>query len=172
MVFPAAQRQIRIRLSALPFRSASGCDHYVRGQPLPSAGGVFLGGAQVQAVQVVAAFEFGGFKLSASLLYIFVHDVLRSGSGRVDDRHNLSPSVIASWKPFRNTDLEFRAFYKKSYRMPTFNDLYYTFTGVSWLEPEETTQYDFGTTWSLIRRSGWFRGVDVQCLPRTSSGGR
>ena len=103
------------------------------------------------------AFEFGGFKLSASLLYIFVHDVLRSGSGRVDDRHNLSPSVIASWKPFRNTDLEFRAFYKKSYRMPTFNDLYYTFTGVSWLEPEETTQYDFGTTWSLIRRSGWFR---------------
>ena len=108
------------------------------------------------------AFEFGGFKLSASLLYIFVHDVLRSGSGRVDDRHNLSPSVIASWKPFRNTDLEFRAFYKKSYRMPTFNDLYYTFTGVSWLEPEETTQYDFGTTWSLIRRSGWFRGVDVQ----------
>ena len=31
-----------------------------------------------------------------------------------------------------------------------------------WLEPEETTQYDFGTTWSLIRRSGWFRGVDVQ----------
>ena len=67
--------------------------------------------------------------------------------------------------------------------MPTFNDLYYTFTGVSWLEPEETTQYDFGTTWSLIRswlepeettqydfgatwslirRSGWFRGVDVQ----------
>lgn len=108
------------------------------------------------------AFEFGGFKLSASLLYIFVQDVLRSGSGRVDDRHNLSPSVIASWKPFRNTDLEFRAFYKKSYRMPTFNDLYYTFTGVSWLEPEETTQYDFGTTWSLIRRSGWFRGVDVQ----------
>ena len=108
------------------------------------------------------AFEFGGFKLSASLLYIFVHDVLRSGSGRVDDRHNLSPSVIASWKPFRNIDLELRAFYKKSYRMPTFNDLYYTFTGVSWLEPEETVQYDFGATWSLIRRSGWFRGVDVQ----------
>jgi len=108
------------------------------------------------------AFEFGGFKLSASLLYIFVHDVLRSGSGRVDDRHNLSPSVIASWKPFRNIDLELRAFYKKSYRMPTFNDMYYTTVVPKWLEPEETVQYDFGATWSLIRRSGWFRGVDVQ----------
>ena len=46
--------------------------------------------------------------------------------------------------------------------MPTFNDLYYTFTGASWLEPEETVQYDFGATWHLIRSRGWFRGLDVQ----------
>lgn len=108
------------------------------------------------------AFEFGGLKLSASLLYTYIHDVLRASDAEMDDRQQLSPAVIASWKPFRDIDLELRAFYKKNYRMPTFNDLYYTFTGVSWLEPEETTQYDFGATWHLIRGKGWFRGVDVQ----------
>lgn len=108
------------------------------------------------------AFEFGGLKLSASLLYTYIHDVLRASDAEMDDRHQLSPAVIASWKPFRDIDLELRAFYKKNYRMPTFNDLYYTFTGVSWLEPEETVQYDFGATWHLIRSRGWFRGVDIQ----------
>ena len=108
------------------------------------------------------AFEFGGLKLSASLLYTYIHDVLRASDAEMDDRHQLSPAVIASWKPFRDIDLELRAFYKKNYRMPTFNDLYYTFTGASWLEPEETVQYDFGATWHLIRGKGWFRGVDVQ----------
>ena len=108
------------------------------------------------------AFEFGGLKLSASLLYTYIHDVLRASDAEMDDRHPLSPAVIASWKPFRDIDLELRAFYKKNYRMPTFNDLYYTFTGASWLEPEETVQYDFGATWHLIRSRGRFRGVDVQ----------
>ena len=108
------------------------------------------------------AFEFGGLKLSASLLYTYIHDVLRASDAEMDDRHQLSPAVIASWKPFRDIDLELRAFYKKNYRMPTFNDLYYTFTGASWLEPEETVQYDFGATWHLIRSRGWFRGLDVQ----------
>ena len=108
------------------------------------------------------AFEFGGLKLSASLLYTYIHDVLRASDAEMDDRHPLSPAVIASWKPFRDIDLELRAFYKKNYRMPTFNDLYYTFTGASWLEPEETVQYDFGATWHLIRSRGWFRGLDIQ----------
>ena len=108
------------------------------------------------------AFEFGGLKLSASLLYTYIHDVLRASDAEMDDRHQLSPAVIASWKPFRDIDLELRAFYKKNYRMPTFNDLYYTFTGASWLEPEETVQYDFGATWHLIRSRGWFRGLDIQ----------
>lgn len=108
------------------------------------------------------SFEFGGLKLSASILYTYIHDVLRASEAEMDDRHQLSPAVIASWKPFRAIDLELRAFYKKNYRMPTFNDLYYTFTGASWLEPEETVQYDFGATWHLIRSRGRFRGLDIQ----------
>ena len=42
-----------------------------------------------------------------------------------------------------------RAFYKESFRTPTFNDLYYTFIGNSSLKPEFTTQYNFGTTFLL-----------------------
>lgn len=107
-------------------------------------------------------FRFGGFNLSAAVLYQYVQDILRAGSERVDDRHHFSPSVIASWKPFKNIDLNFKAFYKKNLRMPTFNDLYYTFVGTSYLKPEETYQYDIGASYSLIRSSGWFKGIDLQ----------
>lgn len=107
-------------------------------------------------------FRFGGFNLSAAILYQYVQDVLRAGSGRVDDRNHFSPSVVASWKPFNDIDLNFKAFYKKSFRMPTFNDLYYTFIGTATLKPEETCQYDAGASYSLIRSGTWFRGIDIQ----------
>lgn len=107
-------------------------------------------------------FRFGGFNLSASLLYQYVQDVLRAGSEKVDDRNHFSPSIVASYKPFKNIDLNFKAFYKQSLRMPTFNDLYYTFIGSSVLKPEKTIQYDFGVSYSLIRNQSIFRGIDLQ----------
>ena len=41
-----------------------------------------------------------------------------------------------------------RAFYKKVFRMPTFNDLYYTDVGNISLKPEDATQYDAGIEYS------------------------
>jgi outer membrane receptor protein involved in Fe transport len=52
------------------------------------------------------------------------------------------------WRPFRGIDLDLRAFYKRIFRMPTFNDLYYTFIGNINLKPEFTTQYNAGASWS------------------------
>ncbi len=66
-----------------------------------------------------------------------------------DSRMEFLPAISASFRPFDNKDFRLRAFYKQSFRMPTFNDLYYTIVGNSALRPEYTTQYDLGATWVL-----------------------
>jgi outer membrane receptor protein involved in Fe transport len=53
------------------------------------------------------------------------------------------------WNPFRGQDLSLRAFYKRIFRMPTLNDLYYTFIGNRSLAPEYTTQYNLGAIYTL-----------------------
>lgn len=78
------------------------------------------------------------------------------------DRVNkLSPVLSASWQPFSRPTFRLRAFYKESFRMPTFNDLYYTFVGNSSLRPEYATQYNVGATWS-IRPRGRLDELSIQ----------
>jgi len=72
------------------------------------------------------------------------------------------PVVSASLQPFNTKTFRVRAFYKESFRMPTFNDLYYTFVGNSGLQPEYTTQYDIGATWIHDRKTGFLRTVSMQ----------
>lgn len=91
------------------------------------------------------------FKLLASCLGTFVHDHLRDQESPAD-RHAYTPAVFASFYPLRNGDLTLRAFYKKSFRMPTFNDLYYADMGNSKLNPERVTQYNAGILYDRTRR--------------------
>ena len=81
---------------------------------------------------------------------------------RGDSRKIFCPVVSASVQPFHIKSFRFRAFYKESFRMPTFNDLYYTFTGNSSLHPEYTKQYDFGATWLYNSDVGFLRSVSAQ----------
>ncbi len=107
------------------------------------------------------SFEFGRLKAQASLLYTRVHDRTRVGEGAAADRNRWSPTVVASYKPFRKTDLSIRTFYKRIFRMPTLNDLYYTLIGDPELDPENTTQYNLGAVWTRDFE-GWFRRLEVQ----------
>lgn len=66
-----------------------------------------------------------------------------------DDQSVISPVISASLQPFQTKTFRIRAFYKESFRMPTFNDLYYTFIGNSSLRPEFTSQYNLGATWNI-----------------------
>lgn len=63
-------------------------------------------------------------------------------------RQRLSPSASISYRISRSTPLRIRAAYKESYRMPTFNDLYYPRVGNSSLEPETARQTNLGLTWT------------------------
>jgi outer membrane cobalamin receptor len=95
--------------------------------------------------------NFRRFSAQASLLYTHVGDRVERAS-QPADRNHLTPTVMLSYKPFSDTDLTLRGFYKKIFRMPTFNDLYYTTVGSgnANLAPEYTTQYNIGLAYSKV----------------------
>lgn len=95
---------------------------------------------------IATALRFKQVELQASLLETYVHDT--SSGTPAPDKQKLTPSFFVSWRPFPQSGLNLRGFYKRIFRMPTLNDLYYTFVGNINLEPEFTTQYDLGFTYS------------------------
>ena len=52
-----------------------------------------------------------------------------------------TPGIFFSLRPYPAIDLSINAFYKQSYRYPTFNDLYYTDLGNANLRPELARQH-------------------------------
>ena len=113
-------------------------------------------------VAAATALHFERFKLQASLLGTFVHETTKVPNAAAGDKHKYTPTVVASWQPFKNEDLNLRAFYKKIFRMQTLNDLYYTFIGNIDLNPEYTTQYDIGVTYSRKFRGGYPARLEFQ----------
>jgi hypothetical protein len=94
---------------------------------------------------LATAFEWQRFKAQASILGTFVfEDVRNEKAARPANKKEYTPAVFVSYQPFACRCLNFRAFYKRIFRMPTFNDLYYTDIGNIRLKPEYTTQYNVG----------------------------
>lgn len=109
---------------------------------------------------IATAMRFKQVELQASLLETFVHDT--SSGTPAPNKQKLTPSFFVSWRPFPQSGLNLRGFYKRIFRMPTLNDLYYTFIGNINLEPEFTTQYDLGFTYSRTFNNTWLRSLEVQ----------
>ena len=61
-----------------------------------------------------------------------------------------------------STKLSVRTFAKRSFRMPTFNDLYYTDLGNSNLKPESATQYDLGVVFNKQYNGHLLKNVQFQ----------
>ena len=102
---------------------------------------------------LASAIDLGWFKAQGSVLGTFVWDrtrVSRSSLAR------FTPAVFTSFEPWGPTGLTIRAFFKRAFRMPTFNDLYYTDIGNSALKPEYATQWNLGLGWRPLF-SGLFR---------------
>ncbi len=93
----------------------------------------------------------------ASLVATFIHDRLQ-GVEQPKDKRALTPAAYVSCYPTRSRDFSLRAFFKQSFRMPTFNDLYYADMGNSKLEPERVTQYNVGALYDAKPR-GLVSGV-------------
>ena len=105
-------------------------------------------------------------KAQASVLGTFVFDEIRQPTLEMPtatkQKPQFTPAVFLSYQPLLKEELYFRAFYKRIFRMPTFNDLYYTDIGNISLEPEYTTQYDGGVQYEKQWSDGVVRSVSAK----------
>ncbi|MGN6420237.1 MAG: TonB-dependent receptor [Pseudobacter sp.] len=108
-------------------------------------------------VALAGAAEFWKVKLQASLLATFIKEEVSAGNTVTGEaavsapsKKELTPAFFVSFKPFPKADFNVRAFYKNIFRMPTFNDLYYTDIGNINLNPEYTHQYNIGFAYRKI----------------------
>jgi outer membrane cobalamin receptor len=85
---------------------------------------------------------------TASLLSTLVTESTKIEES-TNSRNRLSPYFSLMYKPFDKSDFRFRAFYKNTFRLPTFNDLYYARIGNGSLRPETTNQFNLGITYSV-----------------------
>lgn len=108
---------------------------------------------------LATAFEWQQIKVQTSLLGTFVFETVRKQDSHqtvsANNKKEYTPAVFLSYRPFKRYNLNLRAFYKRIFRMPTFNDLYYTDIGNISLEPEYTNQYNLGFQYS----KDWENGI-------------
>lgn len=114
-----------------------------------------------EMVSAATALDLGRLKMQASLLGYFIHDKARKNSSD-SRRSKAAPALYASYKVLKNNDLFVRAFAKSSFRMPTFNDLYYTNSASAALRPETVWQANAGFTYSgNYLHAGPFRKLNL-----------
>ncbi|MDR2235951.1 MAG: TonB-dependent receptor [Chryseobacterium sp.] len=103
-------------------------------------------------------YQWRKFKFLGSVLGTFVHENVEKNA-KSPDKTEWTPSAFLSYQPFDSKDVTVRAFYKRIFRMPTFNDLYYTMIGNVMLKPEYTNQYDLGFTYQKLYDHKVFKGI-------------
>ena len=74
----------------------------------------------------------------------------------------VTPAAFVSVYPFSSPAFALRAFAKKSFRMPTFNELYYTEVGNASLKPETAIQYNLGFVLSTDSGPSWLGSLSLQ----------
>lgn len=85
--------------------------------------------------------------VTGSLLSTITDEHVKSGKAGAN-YSRLSPFASISLRPFASAGLLVRAFYKDIFRLPTFNDLYYSSIGYTGLKPERTRQINMGLTYN------------------------
>ncbi len=94
-----------------------------------------------QKAVVALQSEYANVRLAASILYQHYKDWTVTHAGAADPLSKFTPSVTLGYSI---KGFSFRAWYKRIFRVPTLNDLYYTQVGNRNLKPEYTKQYNVG----------------------------
>lgn len=105
-------------------------------------------------VSLATALTLSRIQAQASLVEQVVKDHVKYGASS-SSRSTLTPAFFVNVYPFESKLLAVKAFAKKSFRMPTFNDLYYADMGNSKLNPESALQYDLG----FVLNKDWKQGI-------------
>ncbi len=85
--------------------------------------------------------------ITGNIVGTYATETVKNGNNP-DDRKQLSPSLALSYRLLPEQALFLRAMVKSTFRMPTFNDLYYRRMGNTGLRPEKAREYNIGVTWS------------------------
>ena len=96
---------------------------------------------------LTARYIWKRLQMNANVVGTFATEEVKAGH-KPDDRHRLSPSISLSYRLLPQKSLFLRAMYKDTYRMPTFNDLYYLRMGNTGLRPEIAKELNLGITWN------------------------
>ncbi len=105
-------------------------------------------------VSLATALTLSRIQAQASLVEQVVKDHVKYGASS-SSRSTLTPAFFVNVYPFESKLLAVKVFAKKSFRMPTFNDLYYADMGNSKLNPESALQYDLG----FVLNKDWKQGI-------------
>ena len=112
-------------------------------------------------VSLATAVDYKHLKAQGSLLATFIHDRSHRTAAANSSLTKLTPALFVNIYPFKGTFFSMRAYVKKSFRMPTFNDLYYTDMGNANLVPESALQYDAGFALNKHFNEGIIRHVEM-----------
>lgn len=102
------------------------------------------------------------FTLQVSGLGTFVREQIKQEGAVAPRKDIFTPAVVLSVKPLPEEELYIEAFYKDIFRLPTFNDLYYTFIGNADLRPEYATQYNLGLRYTFSPKEGWMKALQLK----------
>lgn len=112
-------------------------------------------------VSLATSVNLGKVKAMGSVIGNYVHETVENGVS-ASDKKEITPAVFIGYKPFDACDFNLRAFAKRIFRMPTFNDLYYAQIGSSVLKPEYMNQYNVGFTYGKSFNGKILNAVSVQ----------
>ncbi|TDQ08277.1 TonB-dependent receptor [Pedobacter metabolipauper] len=110
---------------------------------------------------LASSLRLGKFKVLGSVLGTQVTEQVRYNA-KAPDKTEFTPALFIGYTPFKQNDLTLRAFAKRIFRMPTFNDLYYTMVGSSTLRPEYMNQYDVGFNYAVPVENGFLDKFSIQ----------
>lgn len=112
-------------------------------------------------VSLASSLDLGKLKLLANLVGSFVQERVRNNA-QPPNKEVLTPTIFIGYQPFKRYDLHLRFFAKRIFRMPTFNDLYYSQIGYSALKPEYTNQYNIGFNYTKTVTHSFVNGFSLQ----------
>ncbi len=113
-------------------------------------------------------------KAQASLLMTNIEDKVNFKTFKKEDPktfRKFSPAIFLNFPILTREDninkkrsmlLNINAFAKQHFRMPTFNDLYYTDIGSSDLKPERANQYNIGASFDYNWLHSWAKNIHLR----------
>lgn len=112
-------------------------------------------------VSLATSYRYEGFKVLGNVLATRVIEEVKFNA-KAPNKTEFTPALFLGYTPFKKYDFNLRAFAKRIFRMPTFNDLYYTMVGSSTLKPEYMNQYDVGFTYNFSFKESFLDRLSIQ----------